>query len=99
MHERPVRQDEHMFAIIGNRIGSGRINDDRTVMAKLLLKPAVAVIPIGSRLLDGEFIGKAGAGPDAGETNARHTVHLEWDNEAVPVNRGVLIFQSVVDRE
>ena len=59
MHEAPVRQHDHMLAVVGDGIRTGRIDDDRAVMAKLLLEPAVAVIPVGARLLDRELVGEA----------------------------------------
>ena len=58
VHEAPVGQHDHMLAVIGDRVGAGRVDDDRAVMAKLLLEPAMAVIPIGARLPDREFVGE-----------------------------------------
>ena len=38
MHRRPVGQHDDMLAVIGDRIGTGGIDDDRAVMAFLFLQ-------------------------------------------------------------
>lgn len=66
------------------------VNDERAVMAALLLKARMAVPPIGAGLADGEFVSEALARPDAGEGDAGDAVILEGEEEAVPVDRAVL---------
>ena len=61
VHEAPVGQHDHMLAVVGDRVGAGRIDDDRAIMAELLLQPGVAVIPIGARLPDRELVGEGRA--------------------------------------
>ena len=85
-----------MLALVGDRIGVRRVDDDRTVVAHRLLKVGVAVIPEGARLLDRELVDEGFTRPDAGEADAGHAVHLERDEQAVPVDRGVLV-QGVGD--
>src|SRR3546814_11312667 len=85
-----------MLAVVADRVGARGIDDDRTIMAELFLKPRMAVIPIGPRLNDGKFIDKLRARLDAGEADAGNTVHLERQDQPVPVDRAVLV--EIVDR-
>ncbi|MNL11461.1 hypothetical protein D3C87_1322990 [compost metagenome] len=48
------------------------------------------MIPIAAGLADLEAIGEGLAGGDAGEANARHAIHLERKDDAVPVDRSGL---------
>lgn len=63
-------------------------------MALLLLQAGMAVIPVGARLADREFVAEGLPWPDPGEADARHAVHLEGKQQPVPVDRGV--FAEVV---
>src|SRR3546814_8670684 len=72
-----VGQDDDMLAVVADRVGARGIDDDRTIMAELFLKPRMAVIPIGPRLNDGKFIDKLRARLDAGDAEPGNTVHLE----------------------
>ena len=56
----------------------------------------MAVIPIGARLDDREFVGESRARLDAGKGDAGHAVHLERQEQPVPVDRAVLI-QRILD--
>ena len=67
----PVAQHDDVLAVIGDRIGAGRIDDDRAVMALLLLQARMAVIPVGARLADREFVDEGLARPDAGKADSR----------------------------
>ncbi len=98
MHEAPVRQDQNMLAVIADRIGARRVDDDGAIVAHGLLQTRVAVIPVGARLLQRKLIDKGLARLDAGEADARHTVHLERQQQAMPMDRGVLV-QCVGDRQ
>ena len=80
-----------MFAIIGNWIDPRRIDDDRAVVTLGLLEARVAMVPVGARLNDREFVHKGLTGLNARKTYARNTVHLEWNQKPVPVDRSVLI--------
>src|SRR3546814_8613959 len=55
----------------------------------------MAVIPIGARLDDGKFINEFRARLDAGEADAGHAIHLERQDQAMPVDRAVLV--EIVD--
>ena len=98
MQEAPVRQDQDMLAVVGDRIGAGRVDDDRPIVPHRLLKPGVAVVPVGAVLTDRELVDEGLARPDAREADARHAIHLERQQQAVPVDRGVLV-QGVGHRE
>ncbi|MNS77115.1 hypothetical protein D3C72_1106890 [compost metagenome] len=87
-----------MLAVIADRIDPRWVDDDGTVMADRLLQPRMAVIPIGARLLQRELIDEGLARLDAGEADPRHAVHLERQQQAVPVDRGVLV-QGVRHRQ
>src|SRR3546814_12182874 len=45
-----VGQDDDMLAVVADRVGASGIDDDRTIMAELFLKPRMAVKPIGPRV-------------------------------------------------
>src|SRR3546814_9486327 len=60
-------------------------------MPHLRLKSRVAMIPVGARLNDRKFIDEGLVWPDARKAHARHTVELKGHQQAVPVERGVLI--------
>ena len=91
MHEAPVRQDQNVLAIIGGRLRPGRIDDDRTIVAHGLLQAGVAVVPVGAGLPDREFVDEGLARLDAREADPRDAVHLERQQNAMPVDRGVLV--------
>ena len=98
MQETPVRKHQHMLVVVGDGIDAGRIDDERAVVPHRFLKVGVAVIPERPRLLDRELVDEGLARLDAGETDARHAIHLEREQKAVPVDRGVLI-QGVGHRQ
>ena len=90
VHEGPVGQQDHMLAVVGDRVGPGGIDDDRAVMPDLLLQAGMAVVPVGARLPDRELVDEGRRRLDAGEADARHAVHLERHDAAVPVDRRIL---------
>src|SRR3546814_10344548 len=61
VHRAVVRKDDHMFAVVANRILALGVDDDRAVMAHLFLQARMAVIPVGARLDDREFIDEIGS--------------------------------------
>ena len=88
---RPVREHDDVFAIERNRIGLARLDHERSVDALLLLEARVAVVPVGARLLHRELIAVRLARMDAREAEAGHAVHVGGQQDAVPVNRRVLV--------
>jgi len=79
-----------MIAIGADALAPGRHNDNGPVHAQHLLKSAVGVVPVGAGLPDLEAVGEGFTRFNARETDARHAVHLKRQNQAVPVNRGIL---------
>ena len=55
-------------------------------MAKLFLKSRMAVIPVGTVLAYREAVGVSLAGGDSCEANARHSIHLGREDQAMPMN-------------
>ena len=96
--EGPVAEHQHVFAVIGDRVGAGRIDDDRAVMAHLFLQAGMGVIPIRARLDHREAVLESLARRDPGIGQAGHAIHLEGKKNAVPVNGGILV-QPVGDVE
>ena len=90
MHEAPVGEQDHMFAVISDRIGTGGIDDNRTIHAHGFLHARMAVIPVSARLPDGKFVRKGRARLDPREADAGNAVHLERQQHAVPVDRTIL---------
>src|SRR3546814_7322400 len=76
MHRAVIRQDDHMLAIVANGILTLGIDHDRAIMAHLLLQPRMAVIPVGARLDDWEFVDEGGPRPDTGEANQIGRAHV-----------------------
>ena len=72
------------------------MDHDRAVDATLLLEPRVRVIPVGSGLLQRELVDERRVGRDAREAHVGNTVHLRWEQQAVPVDGGGDV-QLVVD--
>ena len=86
----PVRQLHHIIAVDADRIATGRVDDDGAVHAGLLLHAGMRVVPVGAGLFHLEAIGKGFPRRDALEADTRHAVHLERQEDAVPVNGGIL---------
>lgn len=91
MQRAVIGQHDDMFAVGLHRVGACRIDHDRAVMAHLLLQPGMAVIPICPRLQNGKLIGEGRARPDSGKADAGDAVHVERQDQPVPVDRAVLI--------
>src|SRR3546814_10785228 len=51
----------------------------------------MTVIPVGPRLDDRKFVDEFRTRLDSGEADARHAVHLERQDQAVPMDRTVLV--------
>src|SRR3546814_13771819 len=58
----------------------------------------MAVIPVGAALPNRELIDEGLTRADAGKAHAWHTVHREWHEKAVPMDRAVLV-ELVGDRQ
>ena len=58
-------------------------------MTKLFLQARMAVIPIGTGLDNRELINEGRSRLDARKADTRHAVHLERQQQTVPVDRAV----------
>ena len=87
----PVRQHDHVLAIVFDRVAAARIDDQRTIKPGLFLKMAVAVVPVGAVLPDRNAVGESLARRDAGKAQTRHPVHVRRHPDAVPMDRGRLL--------
>ncbi len=82
----PVGQHHHIVAVVLERLRLLGIDNQRPIYADLLLKPGVAVIPVGAVLLDLELVDVHPVSFDAVEAEPRHAIHVCWKNYSVPVN-------------
>ena len=98
VEEAPIGKHDHVLAVVRGRIGARRIDDQRTEMTHRFLQAGMAVIPIGARLANREVVGERLARANAREADARHAIHLEGQQNAMPVDGGVFI-QRVGDGE
>ena len=96
MGKAPVGQHQHMLPVIFDRVRARWINDQRAIHAHRFLHMAMAVIPISAMLPHQKFISEGLAWPNARKADARHAVHLERQQHAVPMYRGILL-QCVAD--
>ena len=86
----PIGEHDHMVPV-RLRAALERLDDDGAVNAALLLQVGVGVVPIGSALADGKFVVERFAGPDGREAEVRDAVHPGRDQDAVPVDGGILV--------
>ena len=82
----PVGQHHDVVAVVGERLRRDGVDDQRPVQAGLFLERGVAVVPVGTALVDGETIVVRLAAGDAVEAQARHAVHVGRQDDAVPVD-------------
>src|SRR3546814_7686222 len=69
VHRAVVRKDDHMFAVVANRLLDLGDDDDRAVMAHLLLPARLAVLPVGARLDDRDFLDEGRPCEDVGRAD------------------------------
>ena len=86
----PIREHDHVVAIVLKWLRILRIDHERTIHTGLLLQRRVAVIPVSSVLLYFEAIGIGLAGVDSVETQSWHAVHVGRHDNPVPVNRSLI---------
>ena len=80
-----------MLTIVSKRFWLPGIDDNGTVYPLLFLQTGMAVVPVRAGLPDLETVGESRARLDAGEAHHRHAVHILRQQDAVPVDRGVLV--------
>src|SRR6185437_15418126 len=86
----PIREHDHVVAIVVVRLGLARNQNQGTGEPGLLLHAAMAVVPIGATLPDRKAIREGLAGGDAGEGKAGDPIHGIWQANAMPMDRGAL---------
>ena len=94
--ERVVGQHDDVFPVIGDRITAARLDDNRPVMAQLFLQTRMGMVPVCTRLANGNAVGEGLTGLYAGKGDARHAIHLIGKQDAMPVDRRVRI-EPIVD--
>src|SRR6516225_419113 len=87
----PVREHDRILAIALDRILAGGRDDNRTVVPRLLLEMAVAMIPVGSALPDRKVVDEGLTWIDSPETQTRDPIYGARRPHTVPVNRGLLL--------
>jgi hypothetical protein len=97
---RPVRQHDHVIAVVFEGVALPRLHDEGGVHPELfLLAGRMSMEPICTRLPDLEAIGERFAGLDAvavARRNARYAIHFGRYDQSVPMDRDILI-KSVAD--
>ena len=88
---RPVAQQHDVITVVTEGLGLLGIDDQRAVYAELLLEPRMAVIPVGAVLVDLELVLIHAVRGDAMEAQARNTIHVRRQDDAVPMDGGVLL--------
>ncbi|MNQ93124.1 hypothetical protein D3C85_1085740 [compost metagenome] len=87
----PVAQHHHVVAVVLEGLRLLRFDHDGAVDAQLLLEAGMAVVPVGAVLLHLEAVLIHAIRGDAGEAEARHAIHVGRQDDAVPVDGGVLV--------
>ena len=91
----PVREQQHVFAVVVERRRLQRVDDDRPVQTGLFLEHRMAVVPVTARLPQCEAVQPRLARGDAVEAHPGHAVHVGRQQDAVPVDRGRRVGQLV----
>src|SRR4030095_8622080 len=76
-----------MLSIVLKRCSLNRVDNESAVESALFLKPGVAVVPVVPCLAYVETIHIAPAWRNAVKAEARHTIHICGQQDAVPVYR------------
>src|SRR5262249_18375880 len=94
----PFRKQHDVVAIVLDRILATGLDDDRAVVSHLLLKSAVAVIPVGSALMNQEAVHEGLVRHDPRKAEAGDAVHRGGHSNSMPMNRGMLL-EVIGDRD
>ena len=91
----PVRQQYDVVAVVGEGLWLQRIDHYRAVNAGLFLEPGMAVVPVSTVLDHVETVRIRFTAIDAVETQAGHAIHVGRQQDAVPVDRGLVAVDRV----
>ena len=72
------------------RVRAPGIDDQRAIDPRLFLHPRMTVVPVGPGLLDGKVILEGLARADPRKRHPGDAIHIRWQQDPVPVDRGVL---------
>lgn len=94
----PVRNGEDKLFIVFKG-GFGIVNHEGSSETVRILAFVVGVIPVGTRLVDGEVVGEAGTWGDRTLCDHDRTVHVVGPvhEQAMEVERGVFVTERVVE--
>src|SRR3546814_3165589 len=70
----PVRQQQHVVAVGGNRVGPVGLDHDRAVDALGFLQAGMTVVPVRTGLFQREPVCEGFAGPAAAKAQYRHEI-------------------------
>ncbi|MNZ65412.1 hypothetical protein D3C78_836050 [compost metagenome] len=87
----PVAEHHHVVAVVLEGFRLAGVDHQRSIDPGLLLKARVAVVPVGTVLVQREAVFVEAVGGDALETQAWHAIHVGRQDDPVPMNRGVLL--------
>ena len=82
----PFPQKDDIIPVTGIWVRPDWVNDDRAIQAHCFLHVGMAVIPVGTALMQPEAIGEGFAGRDSCKAETGYAVHIRWDTNAVPVD-------------
>src|SRR3546814_1292565 len=100
MHRAVIRQDDHMLAIVANGILTLGIDHDRAIMAHLLLQHRMAVIPVGARLDDWEFVDEGGPRTDTEEADPRNAIEkIGREHVSTPVTNAHIVCRIRIEKK
>ena len=88
---RPVREHDDVFAVVLEGFGLSSLNHERPIQSQLFLESRMTVVPVRARLPHLEAIHVRLARTNAMEAETWHAVHIRGQQDAVPVNRRVLV--------
>jgi len=90
----PVCQHDHVLAIIAVGFAVGGLDDDGRVHTGLLLQLGMAVVPVGTALLDREAVGEGRTRRDPAKADPWHPVHVGGQDDPMPMD-GRWLVQAV----
>ena len=84
---RPIRQLHDIVTVGLDVFAVSWSNDNRPIDTGHFLKTGMGVVPIGTALLNFESVGKCFPRRYSLKADAGNTVHIERQNQAMPMNR------------
>ena len=82
---RPIGEKNHVFLVKLDRIFLPPLDNQCTKQPRLLLKPTVAVIPVGTALHHWYAVEERLTGRNAGKAQPGNSVHIRRETYCMPV--------------